>query len=129
MFLTPPLPEATQKGLHRKIGSLQRNTLRKKYPYTELFWSVFFRIWTEYGKVRIILPYSVRMRENTEQNNSEYGHFSRSDIYLITSITIDLITIYLMHSWQNQWNQMKIVKIVFLIFDDKDQAIFIPSKE
>ena len=24
-------------------------------------------------------PYSVRMRENTDQNNSEYGHFSRSD--------------------------------------------------
>ena len=25
-----------------------------------------------------ISPYSVRMRENTDQNNSEYGHFSRS---------------------------------------------------
>ena len=24
-------------------------------------------------------PYSVRMRENTDQKNSEYGHFSRSD--------------------------------------------------
>ena len=23
-------------------------------------------------------PYSSRMRENTDQNNSEYGHFSRS---------------------------------------------------
>ena len=23
-------------------------------------------------------PYSVQMRENTDQNNSEYGHFSRS---------------------------------------------------
>ena len=25
-----------------------------------------------------ISPYSVRMRENADQNNSEYGHFSRS---------------------------------------------------
>ena len=25
-----------------------------------------------------IFSYSVRMRENTDQNNSEYGHFSRS---------------------------------------------------
>ena len=25
------------------------------------------------------LPYSVRMQENTDQNNSKYGHFSRSD--------------------------------------------------
>ena len=24
-------------------------------------------------------PYSVQMRENTDENNSEYGHFSRSD--------------------------------------------------
>ena len=25
-----------------------------------------------------ISPYSVRMRENTDQNNSEYGHFLHS---------------------------------------------------
>ena len=28
-----------------------------------------------------ISPYSVRMRENADQNNSEYGPFSRSGIY------------------------------------------------
>ena len=27
-----------------------------------------------------ISPYSVRMRENADQNNSQYGHFSRSGI-------------------------------------------------
>ena len=26
-------------------------------------------------------PYSVRMQENTDQNNSEYGHFSRCGGY------------------------------------------------
>ena len=61
-------------------------SLRKKCPYSELFWSVFF-------------PHSVRIRtecgKKTDQNNSEYGHFSRSvlcmlyyliplDIYVIT---------------------------------------------
>ena len=40
-------------------------TLHKKSPYSELF--------------GVISPYSVRMRKNTDQNNSEYGHFSRSD--------------------------------------------------
>ena len=30
------------------------------------------RVWN------IICPYSVRMRENTAQKNSQYGHFSRS---------------------------------------------------
>ena len=32
-----------------------RLTLRKKCPYLELFWSVLFRIWTEYGEIRIIV--------------------------------------------------------------------------
>ena len=31
------------------------------------FWSVFSRIRTEYGEIRIISPYSIRMRENTDQ--------------------------------------------------------------
>ena len=33
---------------------------------------------SEYG--RVISPYSVRMRENVDQNNSEYGHFLRSQM-------------------------------------------------
>ena len=55
-------------------------TLRKKHPYSELFWSVFSRIRPEYGEIRSISPYSVRMREKTDQNSSEYGHISRSEI-------------------------------------------------
>ena len=37
--------------------------------------------WLEMVRIRRILrisPYSVRMRENADQNNSEYGHFSHS---------------------------------------------------
>ena len=52
-------------------------TLCEKCPYSELFWSVFSHIWTEYGEIHHISPFSVRMRENTNQKNSEYGHFSR----------------------------------------------------
>ena len=54
-------------------------SLRKKYPYSELFWSAFSRIRTQYGETRSISPYSVRMRENTDQNNSEYGYYLHSD--------------------------------------------------
>ena len=43
-------------------------TLREKCPYSELFWSVFSRIRTEYGEILRISLYSVRMRENTDQN-------------------------------------------------------------
>ena len=49
--------------------------LREKCLYSELFWSVFSRIWTEYGKIRSTSTYSVRMRENTNQNNPEYEYF------------------------------------------------------
>ena len=37
------------------------------------------RIRTEYREIPRISLYSVRMWENTGQNNSEYGHISRSD--------------------------------------------------
>ena len=60
------------KDFTRKV-SLRENCL-----YSELFWSVFSRIRTEYGEILRISPYSVRMRENTDQNNSEYCHFLRS---------------------------------------------------
>ena len=55
------------------------DSLRKKCPYSELFWSTFSRIRTEYGEILLISPNSVRMRENADQNNSEYGHFLRGN--------------------------------------------------
>ena len=45
---------------------------------------MFSRIRTEYGKIRSISPYSVRIRENAEQNNSEDGHFFRSASVTLT---------------------------------------------
>ena len=57
----------------------QKDPLSKKCPYSKLFWSAFSRIRTEYGEIRSISLCSVRMRENADQNNSEYGYFSRSD--------------------------------------------------
>ena len=62
-------------------------TLRKTCPYWELFWSAFSHIRTEYGKIRSIHPYSVRMWENADQNNSKYGYFSRSVEEMKTILT------------------------------------------
>ena len=53
-------------------------TLREKCPYSEFFWSVFSRFWTEYGEIPPISPYSVQMWGNKDQKNSGYGHFSPS---------------------------------------------------
>ena len=43
-----------------------------------------FRIRTEHGRTLRISPYSVQMRGNTNQKNSKYGHFSRSEMHKIT---------------------------------------------
>ena len=40
--------------------------------------SLFSRIQTEYGEINHISPYSVQMRENMDQEISEYGHVSWS---------------------------------------------------
>ena len=53
-------------------------TLGKKCPYSELFWSVFSRIWTEYGEILHMSPYSVQIMENMDQSNSKYKTFSRN---------------------------------------------------
>ena len=57
-----------------------KNALRKKCPYSELFWSVFFRIRTQYWEIRSISSHSVWMLENTDLNNSEQGHFLRRHV-------------------------------------------------
>ena len=46
--------------------------------YLELLWPVFSLIWTEYGDTRSTSPYSFLIRENTDQNNFEYGRLSHS---------------------------------------------------
>ena len=63
-------------------------------PYSELFWSVFSRIWTEYREIQSISPYSVQIWENADQNNSEYGHFSRSvDLFVDTILLMTYLEI------------------------------------
>ena len=59
--------------------------------YSEFFWSVFSRIWTEYAL------YSVRMWENMDQKNSEYGHFSRSERFIdtLTLLVNNFVSYYL----------------------------------
>ena len=56
----------------------QSLTLREKCPYSELFLSVFSHIQTEYGEILCISPYSIRMQEYVDKDNSKYGRFSRS---------------------------------------------------
>ena len=54
--------------------------LRKKCSNAEYFWSAFSDIWTEYEDLQSKYPYSVWMRENWDQKNSESEHFFCSDL-------------------------------------------------
>ena len=47
-----------------------------KSVYLEFLRSVFSRIRAKYAEMLRISPCSIRMRENMDQKNSEYGHFS-----------------------------------------------------
>ena len=67
----------------RRFKSESSRTLRKKCPYSEIFWSVFSSIRTEYREILRISAYSVWMWENAAQNNSEYGHFSRRNVNIL----------------------------------------------
>ena len=67
--------------------------LCEKCLYSELFWSAFSCIRTEYGEIFRISPYFVRMWENADQNNSEYEHFLRSayfnkNIFSLTAASV-----------------------------------------
>ena len=48
-------------------------------------------------EIRSISPYPVRMRENTDQNNSKYGHFSRSELH---ENNFDIAFRVILHSWE-----------------------------
>ena len=103
--------------------------LRKRYPYSEFFCFVFFRIRTEYVEIRSISPYSVQMRENTDHKISECGHFSRSEkhhfliyliplyewirFWLIPPPTTNLLSTVFC-SYHVYWNNSKTYNIYFL---------------
>ena len=70
--------QETQILTHTQVGS-QDTSLREKCPHSEFFWSAFAHIRTECGEIRCISLYSVQMRENKDQKNYKYGHFSPCD--------------------------------------------------
>ena len=45
------------------------------------------------GEIWRIFPYSVQMRENTDQKNYEYGHFSRSKPFILENQNILIINL------------------------------------
>ena len=70
--------KAYRKDIFSLINAVQKTkTMNEKYPNTEFF---LLRIFPHSDWIRrdTIYSYSVRIRENTDQKNSVFGHFSRS---------------------------------------------------
>ena len=109
-------------GIGHRIRNYWIESLREKCPYLELFWSVFPRIRTEYREILHISLYSVRMWENTDQSNSEYSHFLRSEyhgVWFGTYFHILVITIFysasiILNSRQNKQAVMPLLHMNFL---------------
>ena len=66
-------PDVSIVGNQILVSDYRKLSLLEECPYLELFWYAFSRIQEKYFS-----PYSVQMREYTDQNNSEYGHFLHS---------------------------------------------------
>ena len=63
-------------------------TVRKVSKYGDFTGPYFPHIRTEYGEILRISPYSVRMRQNTDQKNSVLGHISHSECFKLPSIIL-----------------------------------------
>ena len=87
--------------------------LHEKCLYSDLLLFAFSRIRTEYGEILRIYLYSVWMLENTDQNNSEYGHFLRSVNYS-NIFFMELFTSILLSSVLPTSNQLKYTQIFLL---------------
>ena len=85
------------------LSCLSSHTQRKKYPYSELFWSAFSRIRTEYGEILRISPYSVRMRENADRITPNTSNFHTVIVCSIRNSTTPWLIILTLHFQFKRW--------------------------
>ena len=50
-----------------KLEIIEKVECEKSIKIKSFFWSIFCRIWTEYGDLLNKSPYSIQIRENTDQ--------------------------------------------------------------
>ena len=70
------LEKKQEKQLQQK--NKNKKKAQKSFQIRSYPWSVFSSIRCEHGNLRSKSANSVRMQENMDQNNSVFGHFSRS---------------------------------------------------
>ena len=105
--------DAVSAEFRRKLYCLKSVQIRS------FFWSVFSRIRAEYEEIRSISPYSVWMRENTDQKKLRIWTLFTQFFPCTKSNKITLsCTVYKTISQKNtssNWNFVLILLLVFLI--------------
>ena len=109
---------------------LEKLTLHKRRPYSELFWSAFFPHFPAFGLN------TGKYGKNADQNNSEYEHFLCSDSvvlkmlkYQITTAKIGLVSVYAMlcaiefFSLQLYWNYHSSMDVFHIFLNCTNSAI------
>ena len=81
------------------LSLLQWYILRKKYPYSELFWSSLFPHFPHLDWIRSISPYSVRMRENAGKMRIRVTLNTDSFYAVLFYIAISLNRIFPLRWW------------------------------
>ena len=81
------------------LSLLQWYILRKKYPYSELFWSSLFPHFPHLDWIRSISPYSVRMRENEGKMRIRVTLNTDSFYAVLFYIAISLNRIFPLRWW------------------------------
>ena len=110
------------RGVFRTLSNMIElfNNIVKSVPIRSFFWSAFSRIRTEYGEIRSISPYSVRMRENTDQKKLRiWTHFTQyrwqllapslmfdrvlnSPLIMIDWLFLTIVSLKICFSWELQ---------------------------
>ena len=82
------------------FNSLLKDTHCVKSVLIRSYYGPHFPAFGLNTEIRSMSPYSVQMRENVDQNNSEYGHFLRSDtLYACNHIYNGFYTVILKCSY------------------------------
>ena len=94
----------TVKNYSKSKSKNQSKTLRKKCPYSKLFWSAFFPQFPALGLNTGIAPYSVRMPENAGK--------------MLTRITSNTDTFYTVKSliWKSIQQNFYFGSVIFDLF-------------
>ena len=85
-----------------------------KCPYSGLFWSAIPCIWAEYGEIRSISLYSVRMQKSPDQNNFEYDTFYAVFRYFKVKVV----------SYFQFWLVMELCWVVFWLTGTRHRVAF-----